>query len=208
MSQRIQRITPFLWFDHDAEAAAGFYVSVFDNARIVHVARYGKAGAHASGQAEGAVMTVAFELDGQAFVALNGGPVFQMTPAVSFVVNCRDQDEIDRYWARLSEGGDERAQAVRLAARPFRRVVAGRARADVRADDGRSGTRRARDGAGNDDEEARSRCAAAGGGRLGPGPEAGRRAPPSYGRGSGGRARTRRFRRAPRRPERWRNTGR
>lgn len=98
MNPRIQRITPFLWFDRDAEAAAGFYVSVFDNARIVHVARYGKAGAHASGNAEGAVMTVAFELDGQAFVALNGGPVFQMTPAVSFVVNCRDQAEIDHYW--------------------------------------------------------------------------------------------------------------
>ncbi|WP_176041340.1 VOC family protein [Burkholderia stabilis] len=110
MSTRIQRITPFLWFDHDAEAAANFYVSVFDDARIVHVARYGKAGANASGQAEGAVMTVAFELDGQAFVALNGGPVFQITPAVSFVVNCHDQDEIDRYWARLSEGGDARAQ--------------------------------------------------------------------------------------------------
>ncbi|WP_175886299.1 VOC family protein [Burkholderia sp. BCC0044] len=110
MNSHIQRITPFLWFDRDAEAAAGFYVSVFDNARIVHVARYGKAGAQASGNAEGAVMTVAFELDGQAFVALNGGPMFQMTPAVSFVVNCRDQAEIDHYWARLSEGGDARAQ--------------------------------------------------------------------------------------------------
>lgn len=110
MSQRVQRITPFLWFDRDAEAAANFYVSVFDNARIVRVVRYGKAGAQASGQQEGAVMTVGFELDGQSFVALNGGPAFQFTPAVSFVVNCETQDEIDRYWAHLSEGGDERAQ--------------------------------------------------------------------------------------------------
>ncbi|KUY85068.1 hypothetical protein WL93_06690 [Burkholderia diffusa] len=110
MSQRIQRITPFLWFDHDAEAAARFYVSVFDDARILHVARYGKSGAQASGQAEGAVMTVSFELDGQAFLALNGGPAFPLTPAVSFVVNCRDQQEIDRYWTALTEGGDERAQ--------------------------------------------------------------------------------------------------
>ncbi|UEP48384.1 VOC family protein [Burkholderia ambifaria] len=110
MTQRIQRITPFLWFDHDAEAAARFYVSVFDDARILHVARYGKSGAQASGQAEGTVMTVSFELDGQAFLALNGGPVFPLTPAVSFVVNCRDQQEIDRYWAALAEGGDERAQ--------------------------------------------------------------------------------------------------
>lgn len=169
MSPRIQRITPFLWFDRDAEAAAGFYVSVFDNARIVHVARYGKAGAHASGSAEGAVMTVAFELDGQAFIALNGGPVFQITPAVSFVVNCRDQDEIDRYWARLAPvRRRRRARAtVRLAARPVRRVVAGRAGAAAGTDGGRSRARRARDGAGDDDEEARSRRAAAGGGGLG-----------------------------------------
>ena len=94
-----QKITPFLWFDRDAEAAANFYVSVFDDARIVHVARYGKAGAEVSGHAEGAVMTVSFELDGVAFLALNGGPAFPLTPAVSFVVNCRDQHEIDRYCA-------------------------------------------------------------------------------------------------------------
>jgi predicted 3-demethylubiquinone-9 3-methyltransferase (glyoxalase superfamily) len=110
MTERIQRITPFLWFDGNAEAAANFYVSVFDDSRIVQVARYGRAGAQASGRAEGTVMTVSFELDGQAFVALNGGPAFRITPAVSFVVNCRDQQEIDRYWAALSEGGDERAQ--------------------------------------------------------------------------------------------------
>ncbi|MBR8061107.1 VOC family protein [Burkholderia dolosa] len=110
MTERIQRITPFLWFDGNAEAAANFYVSVFDDSRIVQVARYGRAGAQASGRAEGTVMTVSFELDGQAFVALNGGPAFRITPAVSFVVNCRDQPEIDRYWAALSDGGDERAQ--------------------------------------------------------------------------------------------------
>jgi predicted 3-demethylubiquinone-9 3-methyltransferase (glyoxalase superfamily) len=110
MTERIQRITPFLWFDGNAEAAANFYVSVFDDSRIVQVARYGRAGAQASGRAEGTVMTVSFELDGQAFVALNGGPAFRITPAVSFVVNCRDQQEIDRYWAALSDGGDERAQ--------------------------------------------------------------------------------------------------
>ncbi|HGL4262147.1 VOC family protein [Burkholderia dolosa] len=110
MTERIQRITPFLWFDGNAEAAANFYVSVFDDSRIVQVARYGRAGAQASGRAEGTVMTVSFELDGQAFVALNGGPAFRITPAVSFVVNCRDQREIDRYWAALSDGGDERAQ--------------------------------------------------------------------------------------------------
>lgn len=110
MTARVQRITPFLWFDGNAEEAATFYVSVFDNARLTRVARYGKEGAQASGQGEGAVMTVAFELDGQSFVALNGGPVFQFNPAVSFVVNCATQDEIDYYWGRLSEGGDASAQ--------------------------------------------------------------------------------------------------
>lgn len=110
MTARVQRITPFLWFDGNAEEAATFYVSVFDNARLTRVARYGKEGAQASGQGEGAVMTVAFELDGQSFVALNGGPVFQFNPAVSFVVNCATQDEIDYYWGRLSDGGDASAQ--------------------------------------------------------------------------------------------------
>ncbi|WP_186041083.1 VOC family protein [Burkholderia gladioli] len=106
----IQRITPFLWFDQEAEAAANFYVSVFDDSRITRVARYGKEGARAAGQPEGTVMTVAFELAGQGFSAINGGPVFRISPAVSFVVNCRTQDEIDRYWASLAEGGDAGAQ--------------------------------------------------------------------------------------------------
>ncbi len=106
----IQRITPFLWFEHEAEAAAQFYVSVFDDSRIMHVARYGRDGARAAGQPEGTVMTVAFELAGQAFSAINGGPMFRITPAVSFVVNCETQDEIDRYWAALAAGGEAGAQ--------------------------------------------------------------------------------------------------
>ncbi|AOK28409.1 MULTISPECIES: VOC family protein [Burkholderia] len=110
MTASVRRITPFLWFDRNAEEAVTFYISVFDNARITRVARYDKASARVSNQEEGAVMTVAFELDGQDFVALNGGPVFQFNPAVSFVVNCATQDEIDYYWDKLSEGGDARAQ--------------------------------------------------------------------------------------------------
>lgn len=110
MSERIQRITPFLWFDHGAEAAANQYVSVFDDARITRVVRYGKDAARASGQPEGSVMTVAFELDGQAFAAINGGPVFRFTPAVSFVVNCDDQAEIDHFWQALAAGGEPAAQ--------------------------------------------------------------------------------------------------
>jgi predicted 3-demethylubiquinone-9 3-methyltransferase (glyoxalase superfamily) len=110
MSERIQRITPFLWFDHGAEAAANLYVSVFDDARITRVVRYGKVAARASGQPEGSVMTVSFELDGQGFAAINGGPVFHLTPAVSFVVNCDDQAEIDHFWHALAAGGEPAAQ--------------------------------------------------------------------------------------------------
>jgi len=96
-------ITPFLWFDAEAEEAARFYVSLFPNSRIVDVAYYGPAG---PGQ-EGSVMTVDFELDGRRFVALNGGPVYTFTEAVSFQVACESQAEVDRYWAALSEGGEE-----------------------------------------------------------------------------------------------------
>ncbi|MBB5014321.1 VOC family protein [Rehaibacterium terrae] len=110
MATRFQRITPFLWFDAQAEEAAEFYVSIFDNSRIRSVARYDQASAQASGRPEGAAMTVDFELDGQRFTALNGGPHFAFTEAVSFVVHCDTQEEIDRYWDRLSEGGDPRAQ--------------------------------------------------------------------------------------------------
>lgn len=101
----MQKITPFLWFDDKAEEAANHYVSIFRNSRIVHVARYGEAGAAASGRPKGTVMTVTFELEGQPFVALNGGPVFTFTPAISFVVNCATQKEVDVLWEKLSEGG-------------------------------------------------------------------------------------------------------
>jgi len=99
----MEKITTFLWFDGDAEAAAEHYTSIFERSRIVSVTRYGAAGPGP----EGSVMTVAFELEGREFVALNGGPHFSFTEAVSFVVNCETQAEVDRYWQRLSEGGEE-----------------------------------------------------------------------------------------------------
>jgi len=99
----MQHITPFLWFDTEAEEAANFYVSVFPNSKIGAVARYGEAG---PGEA-GSVMTVEFELNGLRFVALNGSPEFKFTEAVSFVINCGTQEEVDDYWAKLSEGGEE-----------------------------------------------------------------------------------------------------
>ena len=99
----MQKITPCLWFDTQAEEAATFYTSIFRNARILHVARYGKAGP----RPEGLVMTVTFELDGQEFVALNGGPEFTFNEAISFQVSCETQDEVDEFWSRLSEGGEE-----------------------------------------------------------------------------------------------------
>jgi len=105
-----QKITPFLWFDDQAEEAANFYVSIFEDSKITQVARYAKATESVSGKAAGTVMTVAFQLAGQAFVALNGGRHFTFTPAVSFVVNCETQDEVDAMWERLSVGGDETAQ--------------------------------------------------------------------------------------------------
>jgi predicted 3-demethylubiquinone-9 3-methyltransferase (glyoxalase superfamily) len=105
-----QKITPFLWFDNKAEEAVIFYISIFKNSRIVSVTHYGEEGAEASGRPKGTVMTVAFQLDGQEFVALNGGPHFKFTEAISFVVNCDSQDEVDYYWENLSEGGDEKAQ--------------------------------------------------------------------------------------------------
>jgi predicted 3-demethylubiquinone-9 3-methyltransferase (glyoxalase superfamily) len=100
----VQKITPFLWFNDQAEQAANFYVSVFrKNSKILDVARYGEAGPGP----KGSVMTVAFELEGQKFTALNGGPQYQFTPAVSFVVNCGSQAEVDEYWKKLTEGGQE-----------------------------------------------------------------------------------------------------
>ena len=96
-------LTPMLWFDTEAEQAAQFYTSVFPGSKIVEVTHYGSAGPRAAGM----VMTVAFELDGQSFVALNGGPDFKFNEAISFVVHCETQEEVDTYWAALSEGGEE-----------------------------------------------------------------------------------------------------
>jgi predicted 3-demethylubiquinone-9 3-methyltransferase (glyoxalase superfamily) len=110
MNNRFQRITPFLWFNKEAEEAANFYVSVFENSRIHAITRYDSETVKAVQRPAGSVMTVAFELDGQAFTALNGGPVFEFNPAVSLVVNCRTQDELDHYWSALSNGGDPTAQ--------------------------------------------------------------------------------------------------
>ena len=98
-----QRITTFLWFDSNAEEAARHYVSIFPNSKVTNVSRYGDAGPGP----KGSVMTVVFELDGQQFTALNGGPQFKFTEAISLVVNCASQDEVDRYWTLLSEGGEE-----------------------------------------------------------------------------------------------------
>jgi len=108
--QNIRKITPCLWFDHEAEEAAKFYTATFDNSKIVSMTRYGKAGYEVHGNPAGTVMAVAFELDGQAFTALNGGPMFKFNEAVSFQVHCDTQDEVDYYWKTLSEGGDQKAQ--------------------------------------------------------------------------------------------------
>ena len=103
----MQKITPFLWFDNNAEEAANFYVSVFKNSKIGGNARYGEDGAEASGRPKGTVMTVKFQLDGQDFIALNGGPHFKFTEAISLVVNCETQEEVDEFWEKLSEGGEK-----------------------------------------------------------------------------------------------------
>lgn len=108
--QRIQKITPCLWFDNQAEEAVKFYTDVFKDSKIVAISRYGEAGYEIHGMPAGTVMTVAFELDGQAFTALNGGPVFKFNEAISLQVNCETQEDVDYYWEKLSEGGDEAAQ--------------------------------------------------------------------------------------------------
>ena len=105
-----QRIAPCLWFDDQAEEAANFYASVFKNSKIGSVTRYGEAGHEIHGRPPGSVMTVDFELDGQAFTALNGGPVFKFNEAISLQVFCESQEEVDYYWEKLSEGGDKDAQ--------------------------------------------------------------------------------------------------
>ena len=108
--KHIQRIAPLLWFDDQAEQAVNFYIGIFSNSRIVRISRYGEAGREVHKRPAGSVMVVAFELDGQPFSALNGGPVFKFNEAVSFQVNCETQEEIDYYSKKLSEGGDEKAQ--------------------------------------------------------------------------------------------------
>lgn len=103
----MQQITPCLWFDNQAEEAATFYVSIFHNSKLGQVTRYGEAGAKASGRPEGSVMTVTFEIEGQEFMALNGGPLFPFTEAISFMVKCGTQQDIDEMWRKLSDGGTE-----------------------------------------------------------------------------------------------------
>lgn len=106
----VPTLRPCLWFDDQAEAAARFYTSVFPDSRILRVLRYGEAGYEVHGRPAGSVMTVVFELAGQPFTALNGGPLFRFNEAVSFQVECETQEELDFYWEKLSEGGDEAAQ--------------------------------------------------------------------------------------------------
>ncbi len=103
-------ITPCLWFDSQAEEAAEFYTSIFPNSSIGAITRHGEAGKELHGKPVGSVMTVAFEINGQSFTALNGGPMFRFSEAVSFQVNCETQAELDHYWNNLSKGGDENAQ--------------------------------------------------------------------------------------------------
>jgi predicted 3-demethylubiquinone-9 3-methyltransferase (glyoxalase superfamily) len=105
-----QKITPCLWFDDQAEDAANFWVSIFKDSRITNVSRYGEAGKEVHGKKPGTAMTVAFELEGQPFTALNGGPQFKFTAAISFQISCESQAEVDHYWDKLSEGGDPNAQ--------------------------------------------------------------------------------------------------
>jgi len=102
----MQKITPFLWFDNNAEEAATFYTSVFKNSKILNIARYGEEGPGPAG----AVMTVSFQIEGQEFVALNGGPVFQFNESISFVINCDNQQEVDDYWSKLTAGGGKESQ--------------------------------------------------------------------------------------------------
>ena len=103
-----QKITPFLWFDKQAEEAARFYISIFKKSKILRVARVTQTAAEKIGRPEGSVLTVEFELEGQRFVALNGGPAFKFNESISFFVNCRTQAEVDKYWKALSAGGETR----------------------------------------------------------------------------------------------------
>jgi predicted 3-demethylubiquinone-9 3-methyltransferase (glyoxalase superfamily) len=106
----MQKITPCLWFDSNAEEAVNFYTSILTNSKIGSISRYGKAGYEIHGKPAGTVMTMEFELNGQVFTALNGGPMFKFNEAISFQVSCESQEEVDYYWEKLSEGGDKKAQ--------------------------------------------------------------------------------------------------
>ena len=106
MNKSLQKITPNLWFDNQAEEAPNFYVSIFNNSQIGSITRYGEAGADISGKPKGSVMTVTFQIEGQEFTALNGGPQFKFTEAISLLVNCETQQEVDQLWEKLSAGGE------------------------------------------------------------------------------------------------------
>jgi predicted 3-demethylubiquinone-9 3-methyltransferase (glyoxalase superfamily) len=106
----MQKIAPCLWFDDKAEEAAKFYVSIFKNSKVGDITHYGKEGYEIHEREAGTIMTVEFEIEGQKFVALNGGPIFKFNEAISFQVHCETQKEVDYYWEKLSEGGDEQAQ--------------------------------------------------------------------------------------------------
>src|SRR5919206_1832075 len=102
----IRKIIPHLWFEDNAEEAAKFYTSIFKNSRITDITHYGESAAEVSGRPKGTVMTVTFELEGQRFMALNGGPIFKFSPAISFLVSCETQKEVDNLWEKLSEEGE------------------------------------------------------------------------------------------------------
>ncbi len=106
----MQKITPFLWFNDNAEAAVKFYCSIFKKSKIGNIARYGKAGEKVAGRPAGSVMTVGFQIEGQDFIALNGGPLFKFNESISFVVNCMTQAEVDYYWKKLTAGGGKPVQ--------------------------------------------------------------------------------------------------
>ena len=106
----MQKITPFLWFDDQAEEAVKFYTSVFKNSKIGRILRYSEEAAKASGRPSGSVLTVEFEMEGQKFVALNGGPLFKFNESISFVVNCETQEEVDYFWEKLTADGGQESQ--------------------------------------------------------------------------------------------------
>ena len=138
------KITPCLWFDNQGGGSGKLLrVGIFKNSKIGAVSHYGETGQEIHGGKPGAVMTVEFELDGQPFTALNGGPLFKFNEAISFQVDCETQEEVDYYWEKLSEGGDPRGAAVRLAQGQVRRVLAGRPGRD-QGDADRQGPRQSR----------------------------------------------------------------